>query len=212
MGLSSLGDMNLYAWVILPAMIFLARILDVSLGTIRIIFIARNLRYIAPFIGFVEVMIWLLAVRQIMQGDKLNLACFIGYSAGFAFGTFVGMCLENLLSIGKVVIRVITKADSGELESSLRAAGFGLTSTDARGATGPVKLVFSIVERHDIHRIVSLIERFDPKAFYTIEDVRFVSECVTPFRIRETRVPRWLWPLRPGRRPVFQPVQKREAV
>jgi uncharacterized protein YebE (UPF0316 family) len=211
MGISSLLDMHVYVWIILPAMIFLARILDVSLGTIRIIFIARNLRYIAPLIGFIEVMIWLLAVRQIMQGEHINLACFIAYSAGFASGTYVGMYLENLLSIGRVLIRVIIKGDSGELEKNLRSAGFGLTSIDAQGTTGPVKMVFSIVERHDTHRIISLIERFDPNAFYTIEDVRFVSECVMPFRIRETRIPRWMLFLRPKRRPVLEQVQETKA-
>lgn len=192
MDVSSLLGMNVYIWVMLPVLIFLGRIMDVSLGTIRIIFIARNLRYIAPFIGFFEVMIWLLAVRQIMQGDHINIACFVAYAAGFASGTYVGMYLENLLSIGKVLIRVITNKDACDLVEYLRSAGYGLTSVDALGSTGPVKVVFSVVERHDIQKIVKIIERFNPHAFYTIEDVRFVSEKVMPFRIRESRTPLWM--------------------
>jgi uncharacterized protein YebE (UPF0316 family) len=206
MVVSTLASMHVYGWFILPAMIFMARILDVSLGTIRIIFIGRNLRYIAPFIGFFEVMIWLLAVRQIMQGDHLNVVCFMAYAAGFASGTFVGMYLENILSIGRVLIRVITKGDPVELENLLRSEGFGLTSVEAQGTTGPVTMVFSIVERHDATRIISLIEQFDPKAFFTIEDVRFVSECVMPFRIRGTRMPHWMLSLRPRRKPAYEQV------
>jgi hypothetical protein len=71
-------------------------------------------------------------------------------------------------------------------------------------------MVFSIVERHDAPRFVSLIEGFDPKAFYTIEDVRYVSECVMPFRIKGTRVPLWIHSLLPKRKPAYeQPRQGR---
>jgi uncharacterized protein YebE (UPF0316 family) len=203
MDVSSLSNSHLYGWLVLPALIFMARILDVSLGTIRIIFIGRNLRYVAPFIGFFEVMIWLLAVRQIMQGDRINVVCFVAYAAGFASGTFAGMYLENILSIGRVLIRVISKGGAAELEMLLRSEGFGLTSLEGHGTAGPVKMVFSIVERHDAPRIVSLIERFDPAAFYTIEDVRYVSECVMPFRIRGTRMPLWLHSLLPRRKPAY---------
>ncbi len=192
MGIHALLDMNIYIWVVLPVLIFLGRIMDVSLGTIRIIFIARNLKFIAPFIGFFEVMIWLLAVRQIMQGDHINIACFVAYASGFASGTYVGMYLENLLSIGKVLIRVITRNDSKELAACLKSSGFGLTCVGAEGATGPVNLIFSVVERHDIPRIIKIIEQFSPHAFYTIEDVRFVSENVCPFRVKESKMPLWL--------------------
>lgn len=189
MGIHAVLDMDVYIWVVLPCLIFLGRIMDVSLGTIRIIFIARNLKYIAPVIGFFEVMIWLLAVRQIMQGDHINIACFVAYSAGFASGTYVGMYLENLLSIGKVLIRVITRNDSKDLVNCLKSSGFGLTCVVGEGTMGPVNLIFSVVERHDIPRIIRIIEQFSPHAFYTIEDVRFVSENVCPFRVKESKMP-----------------------
>lgn len=191
MDVFSLLDVNVYVWVVLPVLIFMGRIMDVSLGTIRIIFIARNLKYIAPIIGFFEVMIWLLAVRQIMQGDRINIACFMAYAAGFASGTYVGMYLENILSIGKVLIRIITNKDACDLVKYLQSAGYGLTSIDAAGSTGPVKVVFSVVERQDVPNIVKIIERFNPHAFYTIEDVRFVSEEVVPFRTRGSKMPLW---------------------
>jgi uncharacterized protein YebE (UPF0316 family) len=189
MEFTTLFGADIYAWCILPVLIFLARIMDVSLGTIRIIFVSRDLKYFAPFVGFFEVLIWLLVIRQIMLSDGNNAACIIAYAAGFASGTFVGMYLENLLSFGRVLIRVITRKEAGELVEYLKSSGYGLTCVDATGATGPVKLVFSVVERHDIPRIVEIIKRFNPNAFYTIEDVRFVSENVLPFRIKASRNP-----------------------
>lgn len=189
MEFTTLFGADIYAWCILPVLIFLARIMDVSLGTIRIIFVSRDLKYLAPFVGFFEVLIWLLVIRQIMLSDGNNTACIIAYAAGFASGTFVGMYIENLLSFGRVLIRVITRKEAGELVEYLKSSGYGLTCVDATGATGPVKLVFSVVERHDIPRIVEIIKRFNPNAFYTIEDVRFVSENVLPFRIKASRNP-----------------------
>ncbi len=189
MEFTTLFGADIYAWCILPVLIFLARIMDVSLGTIRIIFVSRDLKYFAPFVGFFEVLIWLLVIRQIMLSDGNNTACIIAYAAGFASGTFVGMYIENLLSFGRVLIRVITRKEAGELVEYLKSSGYGLTCVDATGATGPVKLVFSVVERHDIPRIVEIIKRFNPNAFYTIEDVRFVSENVLPFRIKTSRNP-----------------------
>jgi len=176
-------DGQIYTWIILPVLIFIARVMDVSLGTIRIIFISRNLRYLAPVIGFFEILIWLLAIREIMQNLN-NPACFIAYAVGFSTGTFIGMYIENMLSIGKVIIRIITRIEAVELVEYLKEAGYGITAIDATGSTGPVKVVFSIVERHDVQAFVEIIKRFNPNAFYSIEDVRFVSETVFPFRKR----------------------------
>ncbi len=188
MGIEQLLDVGSYHWAVLPVLIFFARIVDVSLDTIRIIFISRSLRHLAPIVGFFEVCIWLLAVRQVLMGDHINIPCMVGYAAGFAVGNYAGIYLESILSIGKVIIRVITRVEADELVDNLKAAGFGLTVLEAEGATGPVKVVFTIIERHDIPRIVELIKEFNPQAFYTIEDVRFVSENVLPFRLKGSRL------------------------
>jgi uncharacterized protein YebE (UPF0316 family) len=176
----------IFTWGILPALIFVSRIIDVSLGTLRIIFINRNLRYYAAFTGFFEVMVWLLVIQQIFQ--RLNNPLYlVAYAAGFASGNFVGVMIENRLSIGRVVLRVITRRDSEALVSFLRASGYGLTVVDGEGATGPVKIIFVITERKDIPDIVKIIKEFNPNAFYSLEDVRFVSGAVTPHRIPPSR-------------------------
>lgn len=175
-----------YTWGILPALIFISRIIDVSLGTLRIIFINRNLRYYAAFTGFFEVMVWLLVISQIFQRLE-NPLYLVAYAAGFASGNVVGVMIENRLSIGRVVLRVITRRESDALVSFLRTSGYGLTVVDGEGATGPVKIIFIITERKDIPRIVKIIQNFNPNAFYSLEDVRFVSGTVTPHRIPTSR-------------------------
>ena len=178
----------LYAYGVLPLLIFLARIADVSLDTLRIIFINRSLRYLAAFFGFVQVLIWLMVIRQIFQSLD-NPLCYIAYAAGFAAGNIIGLVIENRLSIGRVIIRTITRREGDELVAFLRSSGFGVTAHDAVGSTGPVKVIFTIVERSDIPSVVETIKRFNPNAFYSVEDVRFVSEAVTPHRLPVPR--RW---------------------
>ena len=88
-------------------LIFAARIADVSIGTVRLIFISRGLKYLAPIVGFFEVFIWLMAIGQIMQNIS-NPVCFVAYAGGFAMGNFVGMCIAEKLSLGVVMVRVVT--------------------------------------------------------------------------------------------------------
>lgn len=182
-------DSAAYTWVILPMLIFLIRIIDVSLGTLRIIFINRNLRFYATVLGFFEVLVWLMAVRQVFQ-QLDNPLYFVTYAAGFAAGNYVGILIENKISIGRVVIRIITRRKADQLVSFLRSSGYVLTTADGEGATGPVKIIFIIIERKDIDAIVEKIREFNPNAFYSVEDVRFVSSAVTPNRLAAPR--RWI--------------------
>ena len=116
-------------------MVFGARVLDVSLGTLRIIFIARGRRKLAPLLGFFEVLIWIVVVSQVIQNLHSPLA-FIAYAAGFATGNYVGMRIEDKLAIGTLVVRVIVPQEASQLMAQLHDAGYGVTSIDARGSTG----------------------------------------------------------------------------
>jgi uncharacterized protein YebE (UPF0316 family) len=186
MNLPALFDSAAYTWAILPLLIFFARITDVSLDTLRIIFINRNLRYYAAIIGFFGVLIWLMVIRQIFQRLD-NPLCFIAYAAGFAAGNFVGIMIENRISLGKVIIRTITRQESDDLVDFLKSSGYGITVINAEGMTGPVKVIFTIAERSHIKNIVEAIKRYNPTAFYSVEDIRFVSEAVTPHRLPSSR-------------------------
>ena len=176
-----LSNSEILAWVVLPLLIFIARVADVSLGTVRVIFVARGLKYLAPFVGFFEIIIWLMAIGQIMQ-NLSNPICYIAYAGGFAMGNYVGIWIAEKLSLGVVLIRVITSKDASELLEYLKSAGYGITSVDAQGSAGKVQVVFTIVRRREVASVVNLIKQFNPKAFYTIEEVGFMEEGIFPVR------------------------------
>ena len=135
-----------FAWVILPILIFMSRICDVSIGTIRIIYVSRGKKFLAPLLGFFEVSIWLVAISQIMQNLN-NIACFIAYAGGFAMGNFIGILIEEKLAVGTLIIRIILANEDTCIKDSLHKAGFGLTSIDAHGKNGDVKILFSVIKR-----------------------------------------------------------------
>lgn len=172
---------DFYTWVVLPFLIFMARIADVSIGTVRVIFISRGLKYLAPIVGFFEVLIWLLAMGQIMK-NLSNVACYIAYAGGFATGNFVGVCIAEKLSLGVVLIRVITQKDASELVEHLKSANYGVTSIDGHGSAGEVQVIFTIVPRREVKSVVDLVKQFNPNAFYSIEEVGFVEKGVFPLR------------------------------
>lgn len=169
----------MFVWVVIPGLIFLARIFDCSIGTMRIIFIGRGNRFIAPFLGFFEVLIWLLAIRQIMM-NLTNVFYYVAYASGYAMGTYVGMYIEERLAMGTILVRVVTSKEASELIEYLKSEYYGVTSVDAQGARGGVNLIYTIVKRSDLDHVIEIINRFNPRAFYTIEDVRFVREGVFP--------------------------------
>jgi len=170
-------DSWLFTWVILPGLIFLARILDQSIGTLRLIFLSKGMKHIAPFLGFFEVIIWLLAIGQIMQHLD-NWLCYVAYGAGFATGNFIGITLEEKLSIGTSIIRVILSNESPELIAALKSHNFGLTILDAEGAKGKVKILFSIIRRKEIPIFLKTLHIHHSTAFYTIEEVKAAKEGV----------------------------------
>lgn len=172
-------DSPFLQWVILPALIFTARIIDVTLGTLRIIFISRGKRFLAPLMGFFEVLIWLLAIGQIFKNLE-NPACYIAYAAGFAGGSYIGMTIENRLAIGLQIVRIITKFFVPEMIEKLKDHGYGLTILQGEGAVGPVTVIFTIVKRKDLPEFVGLIHAVNPKVFYTVEDVRMAKEGIYP--------------------------------
>lgn len=202
MGDTTLFSSVLYPWVILPLLIFLARILDVSIGTVRLVFVSRGLKYLAPVAGFFEVLVWILALGQIMK-NLSNPACYIGYAGGFAMGNFVGIWIAEKLSIGVVMVRVITEKEAGALIASLKEENYGVTSVDGYGTVGRVKVIFTIVPRREVQRVVELIKKFNPRAFYSVEEVGSVEKGVFPPRNSKSAA-KWmgrlggLWPIRKG--------------
>lgn len=186
----SFFESEIFTFVLLPVLIFLARIFDVTFGTIRIIFIARGQKYLAPLIGFFEILIWLVAIGKVIQNLN-NVFCYLAYAGGFAAGNFIGICIEEKLAMGTLVIQIITRKNASELIENLRTTGYGITSIPAEGTTGQVHIIYTVIKRSDLDNVVEIIKEFNPKAFYSIEDVRFVSKAAFPlggnFRKKDTR-------------------------
>ena len=153
------------------AYIFFARIIDVSLGTIRIVLVSRGYRSIAPLFGFFEVIIWLTAISKALEGLDNVLSYFI-YAGGFAAGNYVGMLLEERLPIGYKAIRVITTKEVTALPLMLRDEGFGVTVSEGHGLKGPVIILYSLVKKRQVNRFIEIVTILEPNAFITIEDAR----------------------------------------
>ncbi len=168
---TSMGTFDYYAWVILPILIFLSRICDVTLGTLRHVFISKGYKSIVPILGFFEVLLWIIVVAEVMKNLN-NWMCYIGWASGFATGTYVGLLVEERLALGLQVIRIITHQSCDQLISDLKKKNHGVTIIEAQGAVGPVKVILSIVSRANINAVVNIINRNNPNAFYSIEDVR----------------------------------------
>src|SRR5512138_3573680 len=126
---SFLSDSAIFTWVILPLLIFFARIMDVSIGTLRLIFVSKGYKFYAPLLGFFEVIVWLLAIGQIMQHLD-NFLCYVAYGLGFATGNYLGIILEEKMSLGTVLIRVVPKVDTTNLINQLRENSFGASLVD----------------------------------------------------------------------------------
>lgn len=152
-----------------PVLIFLFRMADVSLATVRVLIVVRGTRGVAPLIGFVEILIWVLAAGAAIQNLHSPLHV-VGYAAGFAAGTSAGMWLEGKLALGLCTVRAISTGPQEELAARLREAGFGITTQTGAGLTGPVGLLYAVVRRRQVPAVIRLIEEEDPDAFVTVQN------------------------------------------
>ncbi|MCK9208018.1 MAG: DUF2179 domain-containing protein [Salinivirgaceae bacterium] len=167
-------NFDYYSYLIIPLLIFIARICDVSMGTVRIILVAKGLKKIAPIIGFFEVLIWILAISKIIQNLD-NWICYIAYAGGFATGNYIGMKIEEKLALGHELVRVITKREAFDLVHALKNEGYGVTFIPAEGTQGLVGVVYIIVTRKKIPSVIEIIQTHNPNALYTIENIRYVN-------------------------------------
>lgn len=162
---------DVFRWVVFPLIIILARMVDVTLGTLRIIFVSRGNRIIAPILGFFEVFVWVVVISQIMQNlnNPLN---YVAYALGFAIGNYLGIQAEEKLAIGHLVIRLFVTEGADEIMKKIIDAGFGVTSIKGKGATNEVTILFSVIKRKDLDSFLSIINESDKKIFYSVETAR----------------------------------------
>jgi len=175
-------------WYI-PILIFLARITDVSMGTVRTIVVVRGLSRIAAAIGFFEVIVWVLAVSGTLKYLS-NPFALIAYGGGFAAGTMIGIWLERVLALGLQAVRVINTNPDVSLAERLHEAGYPVTEVEGRGLKGDVEFCYIVVPRDQVKPLSEFIFDIEPKAFLSVEDVRETLGGV----IRQSRssMPAWM--------------------
>lgn len=167
--MSSLDQLFAGPWG--PVLIFFLRIIDVSLATIRMLLSVRGSRVAVPLIGFFEVMIWILAVGSAIR--NLNSAWHVlGYGAGFATGNVLGLWIEEKLALGVATVRVVSLHGGVKLADALRLKGFGVTQFMGQGREGTVEMVYTVVRRRDVDAVLEEVDRYDPKAFVSVEEPR----------------------------------------
>lgn len=182
-----LANFDVFTYIVLPILIMLARICDVSIGTMRVIFVSKGYRKLAAFLGFIELLVWLVVGRQVLVKSD-NVLHFVAYAGGFGLGNYIGMVIEDKMSIGIVMVRVILRKESETLLNFFKEHEFGYTIVDGHGAQGAVKVLFSVIQRQDVAEVIHALEIFNPKAFYSIEDVRTSKAGIFPQKTRKRRL------------------------
>lgn len=172
--------LDLYPWL-LPILIFFGRICDVTLGTLRIIFVSKGEKYKAPIIGFFEVFIWIVIISQILSRAN-DMVAYLSYAAGYASGNYVGILIEKRIAYGIVLCRIYTQKNGVDLVQALNKMNFGATMTRGEGSTTEVDIIETVIDRKQMKTLERTLTIFDPNIFYVVEDVRTRQNGIFPKR------------------------------
>ena len=151
--------------------IFGLRITDMSLDTLRMLFVVRGRKNIVWLLGFCQSVVYVIAITRVLT-NMTNPLTVLGYAAGFATGNVLGMFVEERLAVGHIQLQIVTKGHGMALAKALRDAGYGVTEISARGKDGTVLLLSASVLRKDLAHARQIIHDTDQDAFITSEDVR----------------------------------------
>jgi uncharacterized protein YebE (UPF0316 family) len=174
-------DIGLDAATLLTGLlVFLARVADVSMGTMRTISIVRGRTTLAFILGFVEVSIWLMVIAAVLRQIASKPILGIFYALGFSMGNVVGILLERRIAFGNIVLRVISPRQGAEMAAEIRAAGYAVTTFNGQGQQGPVTLLYIVCRRRDLKQISAIIHRVEPGAFQLTEQAGDVSRVYYP--------------------------------
>jgi uncharacterized protein YebE (UPF0316 family) len=150
-------------------LVFVARVVNVSMATVRSLLSIRGQKRLATIISFFESLIFILAISRVLQSPS-NVWNVLGYSSGFAVGTWVGLKIEERLALGYAAMQVITQTAGDEVSDALRQAGHGVTELLGEGLHGKVYVINTVVNRRDIPSVMELVSAVDETAFVTVDD------------------------------------------
>ena len=151
--------------------VFLLRLTDMSLDTIRLLFVMRGRKLLAGLIGAVQAAVFILAVSAVLSGP-LNFWTVLGYALGFGCGVIVGMFAEGWMAVGHAMLRVYSPAAGRAIAQALRDSGHAVTEIEARGREGGFTVVNCVVARRQVPSVRAIIDQVDPNAFITIDEAR----------------------------------------
>jgi uncharacterized protein YebE (UPF0316 family) len=152
-------------------LIFMLRVMDMSLDTLRVLFVMRGRKGVAWVLGFCQALIFVVAIGSVLSnlGNPLNI---LGYAAGFATGNVIGMLIEERLAVGHIQVSIVSPHLGAAITEKMRSEGFAVTEIPARGKDGVVTLLNCSVLRKNVNKVHALVNQIDPMAFITAEDVR----------------------------------------
>jgi uncharacterized protein YebE (UPF0316 family) len=152
-------------------LIFILRVMDMSLDTLRVLFVMRGRKGVVWALGFCQALIFVIAISSVLSNldNPLNI---LGYAAGFATGNVVGMLIEERLAVGHIQVSIVSPRWGAAITEKMRSEGFAVTEIPARGKDGVVTLLSCSVLRRNVNKVHELVNQIDPTAFITAEDVR----------------------------------------
>ena len=180
-------EFDIISYILLPALIFLARVADVTVATVKLMFVVNNARRMAAILGFIEAFITIVALSRIIQ-DAGNMLAFFMYAAGFATGTYAGMWIEEKMAYGSVLVRIISKQIPSSLLGYLIENQYRYSMVDANDQSGNTQILFTVCKRSKLGTLLSSLKSIAPEALYTIESVKQVSHELLPEEQKRTTI------------------------
>ena len=154
--------------------IFILRIADQTLATMRSLLLSKNKPIYSALIGLVESAIWIIAVSKVIK-DIDDPILIIAYASGFSIGTILGTYVDNLIGIGSVIVKVFTPIDSVNVADKLREVGYAVTVINGEGKEGVVRICWCVVPRKKVKKVLKIINHYNPAAFITKEQANPIS-------------------------------------
>lgn len=156
------------------SMIFILRVVNYAIGTVRMIAITRNMRFLAALLAAIEALVFAVVIAGVVN-DLNNIINLFAYCAGAAVGSWVGMVIEARMVRGYMIANVFANGDGETLATQLREAGFGVTTTQSLGRDGVVTTLRSVLDKRDMKRFTALVNELKPNAFMVAEEARSVQ-------------------------------------
>ena len=171
---------------LLGILIFFARIIDVSVGTLRTISIVQGRTKVAFFLAFIETCVWLIVLSQVLPKVMLEPLLGVFYAFGFASGNVVGILVEKRLAMGYINFRIITGKYAKEITNTLREKGFAVTNFEGEGKDGKVTEIYVATDRKNLPMLIKIVKEIEPDAFYIAEQAGIVSKIRRPTMVPAT--------------------------